>query len=42
MVWLRWTTPQAGTVGMFAAAAIAVFVFQTPLTTLAVGAAKGV
>lgn len=42
MVLLRWTAPQAGTVGMFAAAAIALFVFQTPLETLAVGGAKGV
>lgn len=42
MVLLRWTAPQAGMVGMFTAAAIAVFVFQTPLDTLAVGGAKGV
>ncbi|PVA10658.1 lactate permease [Pelagivirga sediminicola] len=42
MVVLRWTAPQAGMLGMFAAAAVALFVFQTPLETLAVGGAKGV
>lgn len=42
LVLLRWTAPQAGPVGMFTAAAIALFVFQTPLDTLAVGGAKGV
>jgi lactate permease len=42
LVILRWTAPQAATVGMFAAAAVAFFVFQTPLETLAVACAKGV
>lgn len=42
MVMLRWTAPQAGMFGMFTAAGIALFVFQTPLETLAVGGAKGV
>jgi lactate permease len=42
MVVLRWTAPQAGMFGMFAAAGIALFAFQTPLETLAVGGAKGV
>lgn len=42
MVVLRWTAPQAGLLGMFTAAAIAFFAFQTPPETLAVGGAKGV
>lgn len=42
MVLLRWTAPQAGMVGMFTAAAVALFAFQTPWDTLAVGGAKGV
>ena len=42
MVLLGWTAPQAGPVGMFAAAALAVFVFETPWQTLAVASAKGV
>lgn len=41
VVW-RWTAPQAATVGMFVAAAIAIAVFRTPLDTLAVAGAKGV
>lgn len=31
MVLLRWTAPQAGMFGMFAAAAVSLFAFQTPL-----------
>lgn len=42
LVILRWTAPQAATVGMFTGAAIAFFVFQTPPETLAVAGAKGV
>lgn len=42
MVVLRWTAPQAGMLGMFTAAAVALLIFQTPLETLAVGGAKGV
>lgn len=38
----RWKATQAGPVGMFAAAIIALLVFQTPWETLAVAAAKGV
>ena len=39
---LRWKAPQAGPVGMFAAAAIAVLALRTPWDTLAVAGAKGV
>lgn len=42
LVKLRWTAQQAGTTGMFVAAAIALLVFETPLNTLAVASAKGV
>ncbi len=42
LVLLRWKAPEAGPVGMFAAAAIAFFMYQTPLETLAVAGAKGV
>lgn len=42
MVVLRWTAPQAGPMGMFVAAGIALLVFQTPWETLAVAGAKGV
>ena len=42
LVKLRWTAQQAGTTGMFVAAAIALLVFRTPLETLAVAGAKGV
>lgn len=42
MVLLRWTAPQAGMFGMFAAAGVSLFAFQTPLETLAVGGAKGI
>src|SRR5690554_5483422 len=38
----RWTAPQAGPVGMFAAAAVAYFVLRTPLEMLAVASAKGI
>lgn len=39
---LRWKAPQAGPIGMFTAAAVAVFALRTPLDTLAVSGAKGV
>lgn len=42
LVRLRWTAQQAGTTGMFVAAAVALLVFQTPMDTLAVAGAKGV
>lgn len=42
MVMLRWTAPQAGMLGMFTAAGVALFIFQTPLEPLADGGAKGV
>jgi lactate permease len=42
LVKLRWTAQQAGTMGMFVAAAIAMLFFQTPVETLAVAGAKGV
>lgn len=42
LVQLRWTAQQAGAAGIFIAAAVALFVFRTPLETLAVAGAKGV
>ncbi len=39
---LRWKAPEAGPLGMFAAAGVALLFFRTPLETLAVGAGKGV
>lgn len=42
LVKLSWTAQQAGTAGMFVAAAVALLVFRTPLETLAVAGAKGV
>ena len=42
LVLLRWTAPQAGPMGMFAAAAVALFAFATPWETIAVASAKGV
>lgn len=42
LVKLRWTAQQAGTAGMFVAMAVALFVFRTPMETLAVASAKGV
>lgn len=38
----RWKAPEAGPVGMFAAAVIALLTFQTPWETLAVAAGKGI
>ena len=38
----RWKAPQAGPVGMFVAALVALFALQTPWETLAVASAKGV
>lgn len=42
LVQLRWTAQQAGTTGMFVAAAVALLLFQTPVDTLAAAGAKGV
>jgi lactate permease len=42
LVQLRWTAQQAGAAGIFIAAAVAFFIFRTPLETLAVAGAKGV
>lgn len=42
LVQLRWTAQQAGAAGIFIAAAVAFFVFRTPLETIAVAGAKGV
>lgn len=42
LVKLRWTAQQAGTTGMFVAAAVAIIFFRTPIDTLAVAGAKGV
>lgn len=42
LVPLRWKAPQAGPMGMFAAAAVALIVFSTPLETVAVASAKGI
>ena len=42
LVQLRWTGQQAGSAGIFVAAAVAYFFFRTPLETLAVAGAKGV
>lgn len=42
LVQLRWTAQQAGAAGIFIAAAVAFFVFKTPVETLAIAGAKGV
>lgn len=42
MVGLGWTAQQAGTTGIFIAAAVAAFSFETPARTLAVASAKGI
>jgi len=42
LVVFRWKAPEAGPVGMFVAAAIAFFAYQTPWETLAVAGAKGI
>jgi lactate permease len=42
LIQMRWTAQQAGTMGMFVAAAAALLVFRTPVETLAVAGAKGV
>jgi lactate permease len=42
LVVFRWKAPEAGPVGMFVAAAIAFFLYETPWDTLAVAGAKGV
>jgi lactate permease len=39
---LRWKAPQAGPVGLFVAAAVALVAFRTPWDTLAVSVGKGV
>lgn len=42
LVWARWKAPEAGTIGMLVAAAIALFLYETPSETLAVAGGKGV
>lgn len=42
LVFARWKAAQAGPIGMFVAALIALFAFQTPPETLAVAGGKGV
>lgn len=42
LVNLRWTAQQAGATGMFVAAVVALFLFRTPIDTLAAAGAKGV
>ncbi len=42
LVGLGWTAPQAGSLGMFVAAGVALFVFRTPIETLAVATGKGI
>ncbi|MEX2397884.1 MAG: L-lactate permease [Balneolales bacterium] len=42
LIGLRWKAPEAGPIGMFIAAAIAIFIYQTPAETLAVAGGKGV
>ncbi len=42
LVGLRWKAPEAGPVGLFLAAAIALLLFRTPWETLAVASGKGV
>lgn len=42
LIVVRWKAPEAGPIGMFVAAAIAIFVYQTPADTLAVAGGKGV
>ncbi len=42
LVGLRWQAPEAGPIGMFIAAGIALAAFQTPWETLAVASGKGV
>ncbi len=42
LVVLRWKTPEAGPVGMFAAAALALLFFQVSWRDLSVAGAKGV
>jgi lactate permease len=39
---LRWKAPQAGPIGLFVGAAVALLAFQTPWETLAAGVGKGV
>ncbi len=39
---LRWKAPQAGPIGMFAAALVAILALRTPWDTLAVASAKGI
>ncbi|MEX2639907.1 MAG: L-lactate permease [Balneolales bacterium] len=42
LIGLRWKAPEAGSVGMFIAAAIAIFIYQAPAETVAVAGGKGV
>ncbi|MEX2573890.1 MAG: L-lactate permease, partial [Balneolaceae bacterium] len=42
LILLRWKAPEAGPIGLFVAAAIAIFFYRTPAETLAVAGGKGV
>ncbi len=42
LVGLQWQAPEAGPIGMFVAAAIALIAFQTPWEGLAIASAKGI
>jgi lactate permease len=42
LVGLRWKAPEAGPIGLFLAAGIALFAFESPLETVAVAAGKGI
>src|SRR5690625_3352147 len=42
LIGMRWKAPEAGPIGMFVAAAMAIFVYQTPVDTLAVAGGKGI
>ncbi|MEX0649029.1 MAG: L-lactate permease [Balneolaceae bacterium] len=42
LIGAQWKAPEAGPIGMFIAAGIAVFVYQTPAETLAIAGGKGV
>ena len=42
LIGLRWSAAEAGPIGMFAAAGIAVFAFRSPLEAVAVAGGKGV
>lgn len=42
LVFLRWRAPEAGPLGMFVAAIVALIAYRTPLETIAVAGAKGI